>query len=287
MMIKCLSILALLSLFVVATSFGIDPFLISTSTRICRPNLAQKDRLSVVLPMGGPQDVNVRRPSNEFSRTVPPDMVLKLHGGKHNPTQQRQYSVDIDASGEECAALASRFQLPEITSLEASLLLSPEGSNGVGDARGILVEGSVEATVTRTCVRTNENFQEEVEFAVYSLVRPVGNGGSMVPLQAEKEASVVQLSRSKKNKKKRKNEQSAYDEDNIDPMEMLKMQSMLDNLEEQEDDYEDVLMEDEAIFATNGMLDIGELVSQLLWLNLDPYPKKPGGPEVMKFSITG
>jgi len=34
------------------------------------------------------------------------------------------------------------------------------------------------------------------------------------------------------------------------------------------------------------MLDMGELVSQTFWLNLDPYPKKPGSGPV-EFTISG
>ena len=49
---------------------------------------------------------------------------------------------------------------------------------------------------------------------------------------------------------------------------------------------DDVLMEDESIYPIDGLLDVGELVSQLFWLKLDPYPKKPGTDPVQK-SITG
>ena len=47
-----------------------------------------------------------------------------------------------------------------------------------------------------------------------------------------------------------------------------------------------VLMEDEAIYSTESLLDVGELVSQLFWLQLDPYPKKPGSKPIQT-SITG
>jgi hypothetical protein len=53
------------------------------------------------------------------------------------------------------------------------------------------------------------------------------------------------------------------------------------------DEEEDAsLMEDEAIYCVNGALDVGELVAQLFWLQLDPYPKKPGTTPVQR-SITG
>lgn len=47
------------------------------------------------------------------------------------------------------------------------------------------------------------------------------------------------------------------------------------------------LVEDESIYSlSTGKLDVGELVAQTFWLQLDPYPKKPGtGP--IEISITG
>ena len=290
---KALAIVTLSTIAVMAESFAVPPLGTTRTwtTTSQRPTVQQK--------MGGPQDSGaVKRPTNEFSRTVPPDKVLKLHG-KHqrtsslNPMQQRQYEVEIDATSDECKALADRFQLPSIEAIEASLQLSPEGSSGVANTRGILVEGTIHTTLTRTCVRTNEDFQEDMEFPIYSIVRPVTGVGPISPASAERDASVVQLSRStsKENKKRRrKKEQSAYDveDDDIDPAEMLKMQTMMNDLEQADENYEDVLMEDEAIFATNGMLDVGELVAQLVWLNLDPYPKKPGAsPDGLQFTITG
>ena len=252
----------------------------SSSFRRIRPNTFLE---------GGQADES-NRPSNEFSRTVPPDKVLKLHG-KHQRSQgsnrmpERQYSVEIDASPEECKALASRFELPAIESLEASLSLSPEGNSAVESARGIVVQGTVRATVTRTCVRTNENFQVDMEFPVYSLVRPVQSSGPTPTLDLGKSVSFVELNRDNSSSKKKK-DQSAYDEDAIDPMELLKIQSMLEGLEQNGEDVDDILMEDEFIYATTGALDVGELVSQLFWLELDPYPRKPGS-EFLQFSISG
>jgi hypothetical protein len=64
-------------------------------------------------------------------------------------------------------------------------------------------------------------------------------------------------------------------------MDVMELQRML-----QYDMSDDDVMEDEAIFPLDGMLDIGELVAQLFWLKLDPYPKKPGTDPVQR-SITG
>ena len=259
------------------------------------------------LAMGGPQSDNnsIQRPRNEFSRTVSPDQVLKLHG-KH--ADLRQYSVDIDATPEECRALALRFQLPEIATLTANLNLSPEGRMD-NRARGILVEGTARATVTQTCVRTNEPFEQALEFPIFTIVRPVdgGNGNNnnnaMLSSLLDNNSGTVPLTRSTKKKKNGSRRSSSkkqnYYSDELaleqeereetvmnDPRELLQLQTMLETMELKEEDLDDVF-EDAAIFATNQMLDVGELLSQLLWLQLDPYPRKPGGPEKVQYTISG
>jgi len=224
--------------------------------------------------------------------------VLKLQG-KHQTASgsssssrmpERQYSVEIDATEEECAALARRFDVPSISSLEAFLSLSPEGSNVGDSARGILVEGSVEAHLTRTCVRTNEEFAVDMEFPVYALVRPVESSGGGPSLNLEKALSFVEMNRDTSFSKKNKNvkNQSSYEDaaDEIDPAELLKIQTMLEGLASNDENVDDILMEDEYIYATTGALDVGELVSQLFWLELDPYPRKPGS-EFFQYSISG
>mmetsp|Transcript_20844 Transcript_20844/g.31295 ORF Transcript_20844/g.31295 Transcript_20844/m.31295 type:complete len:126 (-) Transcript_20844:22-399(-) len=54
----------------------------------------------------------------------------------------------------------------------------------------------------------------------------------------------------------------------------------------QEFDTEDDIFEDENVMGSDGMLDVGELVSQMFRLKLDPYPKKPGS-EPVRYSISG
>lgn len=50
---------------------------------------------------------------------------------------------------------------------------------------------------------------------------------------------------------------------------------------------EDDVTKDEAIYSMDGgILDLGKLISQLVWLKLDLYPKKPGSCAVWT-SITG
>jgi hypothetical protein len=64
----------------------------------------------------------------------------------------------------------------------------------------------------------------------------------------------------------------------------VELQNILDDIE---GEYDDLLVEDESIYSLlTGTLDVGELVAQSFWLNLDPYPKKPGsGP--IEISISG
>lgn len=260
------------------------------------------------------------RPMNEFSRTVPPDMVLKLHEKQHqrhhSTQQQRQYTVDIEATQEECTALAKRFQLNDISKLYSHLSLRPEGSNGGGSTSssgsGIVVEGTVSASVTQTCVRTNENFNIDLEFPLFSIVRPVeGHGPILGGRIADDSHHNIKLQRdygnkrNNNNKHKKKGRKKNYDDDyqdgydddlnevnddnDIDTNEMLKIQNLLEDMEQHDELFDDVLMEDEAIYAYNGMLDVGELVSQTFWLQLDPYPKKDSDSsgELISYSISG
>lgn len=67
----------------------------------------------------------------------------------------------------------------------------------------------------------------------------------------------------------------------LQQMDIMEIQKLLQDI-----DVEDDVMEDEAIYSADGILDIGELVAQMFWLKLDPYPRKPGSNFVQK-SITG
>jgi len=47
------------------------------------------------------------------------------------------------------------------------------------------------------------------------------------------------------------------------------------------------LVEDEAVYSLSSeQLDVGELIAQTFWLQLDPYPKKPGTDPVV-WEISG
>ncbi len=75
-------------------------------------------------------------PPPELSRRVRLDPALYRNGRR----------MEIAAEGQECAALAQRFSLQEITSLQAHVTLSP-----LREARYLTVEGQVRARVVETC----------------------------------------------------------------------------------------------------------------------------------------
>lgn len=212
---------------------------------------------------------------NEFSRTIQPDRVLR-------GTRHRDYEMALTATMEECDLLAKRFDLRQIASLSASLQLRQEGGRST---ESVEVEGTVLATVTQTCVRTNEDFTMDLEFPIYAIVRPISRNENL--------SEGMSISR--------KSEYRSNMNDNIDSMDAMQLQRLLEqdsssrkNKDSTSDDgtlimggNEDVLMEDAAIYALEtGTLDVGELVSQLFWLQLDPYPKKPGTTPIQR-SITG
>ena len=209
---------------------------------------------------------------NEFSRSLNTDRILRTATGKQRRSY-RDFQTTIEATADECSKLAKRFELCHLESLKADLLLSlPSHYNSRGGgALTVQVEGSILATLTQTCVRTSENFEVTVEFPLTVIVKPVSS-------HFESDGRGVDDAQRIKKKKVARNDRS------FDTMELQQM------IERQVDEFEfdvDEIVEDEAIYsAASGMLDMGELVSQTFWLNLDPYPKKPGsGP--MEFTISG
>lgn len=209
--------------------------------------------------------LHVTLPPNEFSRAIDLERILK------KATRQRGYQTEITATQEECEALAKRFSLPSLASLEADLSVSREMVQG-----GVQVEGTVKATLTRKCVRTNDDFTEDIELPLFAIVRPVVPL-SVLALQQQQLEEQFGISKQGNNKKKQRRAQD------FDDMDVAELQRLL-QIDIQ--DEEDVLMEDEAIYAIDGPLDLGELVAQLFWLGLDPYPKKPGTDPIQR-SITG
>jgi len=242
---------------------------------------------------------------NEFSRKIAPDRVVSV---------KRDYRMDITATPEERQALAQRFDV-ELHALQASLQLRSlrDGSSGSsGSSRGgsvnsrsassgssssssssIHVEGSVRASVTQTCVRTNEHFRMDVELPLDCIVRPVVplNAAAATAASEEAVASLADWTSSSPSnrasngttKKKQQSKNRDARPAGLFDMDLLELQRLL---QDDQMDEEENVVEDEAIYAIGGSLDVGELVSQLFWLSLDPYPKKPGSTPVQK-SITG
>jgi hypothetical protein len=184
---------------------------------------------------------------NEFSRLIPVD---KLRSKRFNST--------LIATPDECAALALRFQLVQLASLEATIQLRQEPTSSI-----IILEGGViKAQLTQTCVRTAELFTEHVEFNMERAV--------VVQPQVEEQPLQRTLSNKKNDKPvKKKSKKTSYSYTDID----------FDSLSLFQDDADaDAQIEDDAIYpggGGDGRLDAGELVAQLFFLSLDPYPKKP------------
>lgn len=198
---------------------------------------------------------------NEFSRTIPPSRVLKHRSSSTN--------LRIEANSTERHDLAARFELSDISQLSADLTLMRATDNNIH------VEGLCQTKVRQRCVRTNEDFDVVMEFPLYCVVRPV------VPVLqnlGEDPRDAEEVDRTDHVKKERAISNHGK---NLNEMDVMALQRIL-----QTDIDEDILMEDEAIYAVDGLLDVGELVAQLFWLNLDPYPKKPGTDPVQR-SITG
>ena len=67
-------------------------------------------------------------------------------------------TVLVQATPEECAAVAARMELPAIQSLECRFALSRDA-----DGAAVLAEGHLRAEVTQTCVTSAEDFAATVE----------------------------------------------------------------------------------------------------------------------------
>jgi hypothetical protein len=218
---------------------------------------------------------------NEFSRPLNTDRILKTSSGKQRRSY-RDYRTTLEASPEECSALADRFDLKSLESLKAdlSLTLPPHYSSQSGGYLIVQVEGSIIASLTQTCVRTNEDFEVTVEFPVSAIVKPISAGSSQ--LQADdREDDAPQIQKKKKSK-------NTFRTDRLHNLsDMTELQQLINRQEDEIEFGVDDVLEDESIYSlSTGNIDVGELVAQTFWLNLDPYPKKPGsGP--MEFSISG
>ena len=223
---------------------------------------------------GGGGGGGIQRPENEFSRRYRTDTVLP--GGR----TARDYKVSIEANEEERAALAERFRLSEIARLEANVVLRRDKSGSAYDSDDIHMDGTVLATVTQKCVRTNEDFDVNLEFDVNAAVRPVQSTETNDDADMEEIERALASSGSGgggggKRRNKRggggKRDKTIRTDRSLDDVGMKALQDML-----QEFDVEEDVVEDEAVLGSDGYIDVGELVAQLFRLKLDPYPKKPG-----------
>ena len=77
-------------------------------------------------------------------------------------------TIVVEATAEECAALAKDFKLPAIHALKAEYRLTTS-------AKGVRVAGRVKATVTQTCVVTLDDFDSDLDEEVeVSFAEPSG-----------------------------------------------------------------------------------------------------------------
>jgi hypothetical protein len=227
-------------------------------------------------------------PPNEFARPLSTDSILKTAGGKRRVN--KDYTIHLEATEEECQALAVRFRLSNIVTLEADLSVRrpPEELAGGGGGSStqmyysnglvaVQVEGTVSAKVTQTCIRTNEDFEVDVEFPLLALVKPITH-----KKQSQEEEIVLRELKRSGGSGGGKNGVKADSLNNLNDIHQL--QRLLQDIQS---DEIDAIIEDESIYsADSGKLDLGELVAQTFWLELDPYPKKPGT-DPISFSISG
>jgi hypothetical protein len=217
----------------------------------------------------------MERPANEFSRSYRIEGILS---GGHN---QRGYNVKIAASEDELEKLASRFELNNIYQLEAEVVVRREQLSSSSTNPGVQVEGTVIARLDQVCVRTGEIFDVDVQFPLFAIVRPMFTLAEKRKVDNIPSEVLPYVKDQKFNKKNNGKKRDRIKSQNINDMDMGELQKLL-----QDFDVDDDVIEDDAIYSIDGFLDLGELVSQLFWLKLDPYPKKPGSNPIWT-SISG
>lgn len=278
---------------------------------------------------------------NEFSRIIQIDRVLFSPGGyscddsggvddgnnnsgssssKRKTTQrtftpnrqraaeQRDYTVSVTAKETERVKLADRFQLKQISKLTAEVTLRPaitvDSISTDFDSGGpptIEAEGTIEASVTQTCVRTGEKFDMDLEFPINAVVRPIesnlmdfrratqdeledDNWGGSGNGKKKKKTSKLKKQQNRQ-QRRQENVRDLNNGDMFDLQKAIEQAEMYENLGLDEFGDGSVgrstnvdVIEDEAIYSTKApeKLDVGELVSQSFYLQLDFYPTKPG-----------
>lgn len=238
---------------------------------------------------------------NEFSRILHVDRIFQhRRRSSSQSNQQRDHELNVQADADECKALAKRFGLKGLTKLEASLSFRPATealatASGAGGSLPVEAEGTIDAHLTQTCVRTNEEFEVDVEFPVYAVVRPVASNNDddlkMLFQQQQEEEEAAAASGKKKKKKNKKPKNDVFHENKkvhnlSDIFDLQAAIQEADFLTDDEGGAAD-MVEDEAIYSVSSeQLDVGEFIAQTFWLELDPYPKKPGSDPV-QWEISG
>lgn len=247
----------------------------------------------------GPKNDSMK--NNEFSRTIRVSKWFFGGGGgsssSNNRGSNKMMDLQIFATPEERHALATRFRLSDIASLTADLHVQPALGLASDADYGECIEarGTVIAQVTQTCVRTNENFEIDIEFSFDTVIRAMaptkgGSGGSSSmedeseqlsagELAALEAASKLRGGSSKQSNKKKggkkqrdvKGVRGGQSSRDLDGTGMKQLQDILMEFE-----VIDEIIEDENCFCTDGIVDCGEIVAQMFRSKLDPYPKKPG-----------
>lgn len=250
---------------------------------------------------------------NEFSRIIHIDRIFQNKRRTLNQ-QQRDHDVAVKADSTERTTLAKRFQLKQLSKLEAELVFRPaitslsSSSSSYATSVPIAAEGIIRAQLVQTCVRTGEDFEVDVEIPVNAIIRPVQ---SMVDNQHiadddddssnntyDDSSNNGSKGKNKNNKKNKKNvfhrNKKVHNLDDIFDLQQAIEQAELyegngstgGGINGRSNDYtaQPDIVEDENIYSlSSDQLDVGELVSQTFYLQLDWYPSKPGITEPMEF----
>lgn len=221
----------------------------------------------------GPKNESTSR--NEFSRTIRVSKWFGAVGGSTSKSKNKSLNLSISATESEMSALATRFRLATISSLVAELVVSPAlAVTGGYQDNCIEVRGTISTQVKQTCVRTNEDFDVDLEFSFDTTLKAMAatklptealNSGEMEAL-----AAAAQLDR-KKPKGRKQTSVKSVKGISAQGVDVQELQNILTEYEVTND-----IIEDESCFCTDGIVDVGEVVSQMFRSKLDPYPKKPG-----------
>jgi hypothetical protein len=249
------------------------------------------------------------------------------------------HTMTVAATREECDALAGRFDLSHLESLSADVTIRPSysqtmdlssqsrnrGSRSseamVGGDNVVDVEGTIHAQVQQVCVRTGDSFDVDVEFPFFGTVYPISSEDRFTdPQQGSRNGNDDDQTKKKDSRKKKtkrpKNASLASSSRSgrvvVDLKDVFDLQAAIEASEamlEDDDGFGDIdtaataiPFEDEAIYCTypDLVLDVGELVAQSFYTQLDPYPVKDktrysgndgdsgeNGDPVELYSITG